>query len=242
MKKTMLAFISILAVGIITASCSFAEEGLIRVAAIDGKVLVTDGSASEWTQASVGQTLRNNSSIKTDESGRVYLQYPDMSSMALKPNSELTIEELSWAEGLRKVGVNLKTGEMKTAIVKASTPAEFTVKTIATVCVARGTIFYVKTMSDGAEVYVEEGAVDLNNVISGLSEKLNEGQLSGLLIDGSIAAPYLPTPEKKDGMKTGHIDLLVAEPYTEAAGDIVGVVGADVLAPDVQQEDQASRI
>ncbi len=219
----------------------FAEGEILKIAAQTGKVLVIISPATEWTEATIGRTLNPKDRIKTEANSKVTLEFPDKSTISLKPNTEIAIEELVWDNTAKKVGIDMSSGELKAIIKKLDTPSEFKVKTPTAVCGARGTIFYVIVFEDGTGVYVEEGLVDFLNTLSGETYTVYQGMNSESHSDGTTTEPQQLSKEQVDNIISGWDVGPVAEPYTEPAGD-TGPTAGDVVAPEATQEGQASRI
>ena len=224
------------------ASC-FAEEGILKVAEKSGQVLVKIYPSADWTDATAGQILKPQDSIKTGEKSNVILAFPDKSSFSLKPMTEITVEELIWDNKGKNATVNMSEGELRAIIKKLNTPSQFKVKTPTAICGARGTIFYVAATLTETKLYVSEGMVEFTSAISGESNNVVEGMTAVSNADGSVSEPQEAPAEEKTAVTSGYDTGLVAEPYTEPEAPEPGAVAADeVAAPEVTQENTASKI
>jgi len=228
----------------------FAAESVLKVAERSGKVLVKVSPSAEWVEATVGQALNPQDSVKTGERSNAILAFQDKSSVSLKPMTEITVEELVWNNRIKKSTINMNEGELRVIIKKLDTPSEFKVRTPTAICGARGTIFYVAATPAETMVYVSEGMVELTNAISGESSNVVEGMTATSNANGSISEPQESSAGEKAAATSGYDTGLVAEPYTEPAGAISGAAaGANaaggasaVAAPEVTPENTASKI
>jgi len=224
------------------ASC-FAEEDILTVAEKSGQVLVKIYPSADWTDATTGQALKPQDSIKTEAKSNAILAFPDKSSYSLKPLTEITIEELSWDQKMRKSIISMNEGELRVIIKKLDTPSEFKVKTPTAICGARGCIYYILSRAIRTRVYVTEGIVELINTASGTSYDVVEGMTATSNADGTVSQPQEPPAEEKAAVTSGYDTGMVAEPYTEPERLEPGAAAADeVAAPEVTQENTASRI
>lgn len=243
MNKIAVSLLIAVAFFMLCSSASFADDNAFKIAGMSGKVLVKISPSTEWTAASVGQTLKQQDYVKTEADGKVVLELSDKSSVSLKRNTEIMIEELAWDSTARKAGINMTSGQLKTIIKKVNTPSDFKVKTPTAICGARGTIFYVIIYENGTGVYVEEGLVDFLNTISGESYSVYKGMTSDSRQDGTTTAPREISKEEVSKIVSEYDVQLVAEPYSEPAGNNTpGDVLADEFnAPDVTPENPASQ-
>ncbi len=234
---TILAILAVVST-LLFASELFAAEGTIKIAALEGNVLVKIQPSTEWVGARIGTFLNKDDSIKTDGKAKAYLEFPDKSSISLKPNTEIIIEDLIWDNTAKKVNLKMTSGELKGIINKVDRPSEFKIKTPTAICGARGTIFYVIVFPDGTGLYLEEGSADLMNIISGRTCTVYQGSRADSSSDGSISAPRELSKEEVDGILSGWDVKPVAEPYEEPAG---GGAPDSVVAPNTVSEEQASK-
>lgn len=238
MSKIRLGLAGLILISLFFAINAFADEGIVKIAAVEGKALVKISPAADWIEAKVGQMLNKKDAIKTEADGKAYLEFPDKTSMSLKPNTEIAIDELVWSDTARKVGIKMSIGELKTIIQKVDKPSEFKIKTPTAICGAQGTIFYVVVFANGTGVYVEEGLIDFLNTISGESYAVYKGNDAEAHNDGTSTAPRELTKEQVDQIISGYDMEVVAEPYEESGETPPG--GDPQFAPEVKQEDDAS--
>lgn len=239
--KIKIFILFVVLAGLLCSTVAFADDTILKVATITGKVLVKIAPSAEWTAASVGQTLNPKDAIKTEAGAKTTLEFPNKSAFSLKPNSELTIDELIWNNVVKKVGVNLSSGELRTMIKKMDTPSDFKVKTPTAICGARGTTFYVIVFTDGTGVYVEDGLVDFLSTISGETYTVYKGMNSEVHADGSVTPPRELTKAEVAAIIADYDVEPVAEPYTEPEGAKKDVDDTDVIVPDVIPEQVASK-
>ena len=141
MNKLRLVIINAILFSFLFAMSAFAAEGIVKIAAVEGKALVRINPSTEWLEAKAGQLLNKKDAIKTQQDGRAFLEFPDKTSMTLKANTEIAIDELVWSDTARKVGINMSIGELKTMIQKVDKPSEFKIKTPTAICGAQGQSF-----------------------------------------------------------------------------------------------------
>lgn len=238
MKKFILYMIIGLCAVALSAVSAFAEDNTVKIASTSGKVLVKIGDSAEWADAKIGQLLRVKDSINTAEDGKAVLEFPDKSSVALKSNTKIAIEELVWNDAARKVGINMSAGELRTMLKKFDKPSEFKVKTPTAVCGARGTVFYVIVFADGTGLYVEEGLADILNSISGESYTVYRGMRSDAFQNGATSTPRELSKTEVDQILAGWNTVIVPEPYAEPP---TTKDPNDTQAPDITQEGTASQ-
>lgn len=243
MNKIALSILVVVAFLMIFSTISFADDNAFKITGMSGKVLVKISPSIEWTPASVGQVLKQKDYVKTEADGKVVLELSDKSSVSLKRNTEIMIEELAWNSNARKAGINMTSGQLKTIIKKVNTPSDFKVKTPTAVCGARGTVFYVIVFENGTGVYVEEGLVDFLNTVSGESYSVYRGMTSDSMQDGTTTAPRELSKEEVSKIVSEYDVQLVAEPYSAPAGDNppANDPANELNAPDVTPESPASK-
>lgn len=224
---------------ILLTTASFGQEASIKVVEISGKVLVRIHPSTEWTDASPGQVLKENDSIKTEEGSMVRIEFPDKSSFSLKPKSQIAIEELVWDNVGRKVGVNMPIGELRAIIKKVDTPSKFKVKTPTAITGTVGTTFYIIVTPTNTSVYVSDGAVDFAS-LAGEIYTIVSGSMAYTAPDGTVIGPTVATDEYVIIFTSGWDAGLVAEPYVAPEGDVSPA--GDLNPPEVNEENVASRI
>lgn len=239
--RTKIFVLFVILAGLLYSTAAFADDPILKVAAITGKVLVKIAPSAEWTAAAVGQALNPKDAIKTEAGAKATLEFPNKSTFFLKPNSELIIDELIWNNAVKKVGVNLTSGELRTIIKKMDTPSDFKVKTPTAICGARGTTFYVIVFTDGTGVYVEDGLIDFLNTINGETYTVYKGMNSEVHTDGSVTPPRELTKAEVSAIIAGYDVEPVAEPYTEPEGAKKNADDTNIIVPDVTPEEVASK-
>jgi hypothetical protein len=201
------------------AATSFAQDSALKVAGFEGKVQVKMAASADWVDAVVDQALNPNDAIKTGENGQAMLQFSDKSTVALKSNTEVIVEELIWNDKARKAGLNMPIGELRAVIRKIDTPSDFKVKTPTAICGARGTVFYVMTTGTETRVFVTEGAIDFTNPASGNTYVVVQNMSAISELSGSVTEPRELTGDEKAQALAGWSGV-IGETYTEPpAGD-----------------------
>jgi hypothetical protein len=223
--------ISALAVGLLFvffAGISFAQDAVapdveLKVAGFEGKVQVKTSPSTEWADATVGQALNPKDSIKTGDDGQTMLQFSDKSTVAMKPNTEITVEDLVWSDASRKASLNMSIGDIRVMLKKVSGPSDFKVKTPTAICGARGTIFYVMVTATQTRVFVTESSVDFTIPASGNTYVVIENMAAISGVDGTVTEPRELTGAERDEALAGWSGV-IGETYTEppAGGDDAG--------------------
>ncbi|MCM8761230.1 MAG: FecR family protein [Candidatus Omnitrophica bacterium] len=225
------------------ATSAIAAEGALKIAAASGKVMVMISPAAEWSDAQQGQVLSKKDGIKTAEDGVARLEFPDTSSVTLKENTEVSVEELVWEEAAKTVGINMTAGQLKVLI---KTPSDFKVKTPAAICGARGTVFYIFIEGADTRVYVDEGSVDFTSTISGDSYVVIQGMESIASVTGEMSQPRKLTGDEKAavlaGWETGPIAELYTEPEVSNQDNLGDMSQQEMTQENPAQENKASRI
>lgn len=200
-----------------------------------GKIFVKVYPSTQWSEAKAGFILSEKDAVKTDSSSSMVLEFPNKSSVSVRPDTEIAIDKLIWNDKDRKVVLNVVKGEIRTIIEKTEGPSEFKIKTPTTICDAAGTVFYVRVTASGTSVYVSEGSVIFTNPFNGETYTVTAGMMITLNSDGSISGPAPASDTDVTGW-TEHYSDAVAEPYTPPEGD-----APDVNPPGATEEDPASR-
>lgn len=204
----------------------FAQEGILKIAILEGEAFVKLYPSTEWVTAKVGQMLKEKDSIKTAETTRAYLEFPDRSGISIKGNSEVMIGEIAWNEKIRQANFDLGTADVKTIIKKSDIPAEFALETTTSICKARGTIFTLISSPIDTKICLIEGSVELFNKLSGKSFEVVSGCEGASDNKGNILGPSQLSIGQT--CPTGYIEP--GEPYTEPS----------VFIPNFTQEPPAS--
>lgn len=221
------------------ASFASAEEGLLKISALTGKVLVKAYPSQNWTDAKIGQSLQKNDIIKTENDSKVLLEFPDKSNVTLKPLSELSVEELIWNDKANKVNLNLSMGQARVILNKIGATSDFKIKTPSAICGARGTIYYIMVTETETRVFVEDGAVDFGTSDGENVYMVVQNMESIATIAGELSEPRELFGEEKDKILEGWDVGLVPEPYTELGKK---KEPGDITPPEVTKEDPASKI
>jgi hypothetical protein len=233
--------IVLLAIAMI-AGVSFAQdaapkEAPLKVAGFEGKVQVKISPSTEWADAVVDQALNQSDAVKTGDDGQAMLLFSDKSSVAIKPNTEIIVEELIWNDKARKAGLKMPIGELRAIIKKLDSPSDFKVATPTAICGARGTVFYIMTTGTETRVFVTEGAIDFTNSTSGNTYVVVQNMAAISDISGSVTEPRELTGTEKEQALAGWSGV-IAETYIEppAGGPPSGEpdpnAGPDLNGPD----------
>lgn len=239
MKPKLIIGVMVCCLFFMTASFASAEDGLLTITALSGKVLVKVYPSDNWTDAKIGQSLQKNDVIKTEDESKALLEFPDKSSVTLKPGSELSVEELVWNDEKSKINLNLSMGQARVILNKIGAASDFKVRTPSAICGARGTIYYIMVTETETRVFVEDGAVDFGTPDGENVYIVVQNMESIATIAGELSEPRELFGEERDNILAGWDPGLVAEPYTD--------IGprkdpGDITAPEITKEDPASKV
>lgn len=191
-----------------------ADAAALVISGIEGTVLVQVAPSTEWTNAAVGQAIKQQDVIKTGDDGQALLVFSDKSSIALKPKTEVSVDELVWTEVAKKAGLSMSAGALRAIVKKIDTPSDFKVKTPTAICGARGTVFYLVVTPSETRVFVTDGAVDFSNVDGGNSYVVVQNMAAIAAISGTVTEPRELTGAERDEALAGWSGI-IAETYTE---------------------------
>jgi hypothetical protein len=250
MKLTAFKIILIMAAFALMVSYAYAEGEVLKIAKMSGKVMVLSRTSGEWSDAKIGQALAKEDSIRTGEDGKALLEFSDNSSLTLKPGTEISIDDLVWEEAAKKVNVGMTAGALKVLI---KTPSDFKVRTPTGICGARGTVFYVFVVGTDTRVFVDEGAIDFSNNISGNTYVVIQGMESIASVTGTLTEPRELTGAEKEAALAGWDPELVGEAYSEPGIDNARDPGTlseeygdftsqQIIQENPAQENEASRV
>lgn len=91
MKKFTWVMIALVILGIFFAGNIFAAEGVYKISALKGNVLIKKAGAQDWIGAKIGDPLSKDDAVKTPEDGSVYMETGPANGFTLGPNSEFTM-------------------------------------------------------------------------------------------------------------------------------------------------------
>lgn len=217
------------------AANSFAEDAALKVVAQNGKAFVQIYPSKEWTELTIGQVVHSKDIVKTDicdthskeaepkftdaeghvcpACGVITLELPDKSTIALKPGTEISIDELVMDSAARKVKVNMPKGALRMIVSKVNTPSDFSVKTPNAIYGATGTVFYVKSSAAGTSVYVAEGSITAVNPADGKVYTIGAGMMITFNADGTVVGPVPASGIDISDWTSCYVEP-GAEPYT----------------------------
>ena len=139
----------------------------VTVTFVSGDAQVRTLQGPDFIPLKDGDTLSIGSVITTGGNGNLNLRFGDGSSLIMEPNSELSLDTLSSADGYGIVDsrLRLNQGAVKTRVPKRQPASRFKITTPSAVAAVRGTEYRVSaiagsTPSMRGEVF--EGLVDVN--------------------------------------------------------------------------------
>ncbi|MBI3013206.1 MAG: FecR domain-containing protein, partial [Elusimicrobia bacterium] len=130
------------------------------VTAVGGQVSYRINSAAAWQPLSVGTEIQEGSSIRTGRDGRAVLKYPNKSTLWLKENTSLLVEE---RQNLKNT-VSMEIGSVKARVPHLKRKEYFHVRTGRAVAAVRGTVFTVDRLTEESQPIIQVlfGEVNLN--------------------------------------------------------------------------------
>jgi len=212
MIKTILIAIGIAVV--LIAPASYAQDASLKIAGVGGSVLVKIAPSADWVDAKPGQALNPKDAIKTGENSTAMLVFSDMSTLALKPNTEIIIDDLVWNSKVKKAGLNMPAGALRAVLKKIDGPSDFKVKTPTAICGARGTVFYIIASATETRVFVTEGSIDFTNPVTNNTYVVVRDMMAISELSGTITEPRELTGDERTQALAGWTGV-IAETYTE---------------------------
>ena len=83
MKRSGLLIALILFFFTYFAGTAIAQDGVLKITEMSGKVLVKINPSNDWVDAKMGEALNPKDVIKTEADGKVMLEFPDKSSFKI---------------------------------------------------------------------------------------------------------------------------------------------------------------
>ncbi|PIU18741.1 MAG: hypothetical protein COT16_01165, partial [Elusimicrobia bacterium CG08_land_8_20_14_0_20_44_26] len=156
-------------------------------------------SGTEWQKITEGMLIEEETSITTNDSSYVILNFSDGHTIEISANSIFTVKTNS----ISNIDLDVWLGEIYARVKKLPPSEKFNVRTPAAVCAVRGTKFRVAVGSDKkTDVYVDEGIVGVMDS-SGVGEEVfvREGEMSSVPPGQKASEPvkkaYVPKTEEK---------------------------------------------
>ena len=139
----------------------------VTVTFISGDAQVRTLNTSQSSVIRQGDQLSIGSVITTGNNGNLNLRFGDGSSLTMEPNSELSLDTLSTADGYGIVDsrLRLNKGAVKTRVPKRQPASRFKITTPSAVAAVRGTEYRVSAIDGPTPMMrgeVFEGLVDVN--------------------------------------------------------------------------------
>ena len=225
------------------AATLFAEESAVTLAGFEGKVFVKIAPSTAWVDAAIDQKLKAKDAIKTGDDGKALLEFSDKSSVALKKNTEITIQDLVWTDVVRKANLNMPRGDLRAVISKRADPSQFKVITPTAICGAHGTVFYIMVTGTETRVFVTDGAVDFSNLTGENTYVVVQNMEAISDLSGTVSEPIELTGAEKE-QALAEWGGIIAEPYSapEGQGGNDGLNVDSQVIPENPGEKPASQI
>ncbi len=226
-----MALVLTLALLIPLVSCGGGGESIpCKISSLSGDVQVMKSGSSIWVNATKGMELTIGDSIKTGSNGNALLVFGEGSTIEIKANSEITVNELDIpATGSTIVRLKETIGNTINRVGKlVDSSSKYEVETPAAVAVVRGTIFDLLVLQSGdTTVKSEEGSVDFT--AAGVTVTVNKGFQSSAVVGGTPSTPIViitptPTPTQAHTPTPTPTHTATATSTSgETLGDIYGV-------------------
>jgi hypothetical protein len=227
-----------------------ATVGEVTFAAGDARLEGATAKLLRGAQVEVGQT------IVTGSGGHVHIKFVDDAFVAVRPNSQLTVDDYQYdpanaAANRVKFTLRGGTGRLITGKAGQANKQGFRLNTPMAAIGVRGTDFVVRASADSTRVTVQQGAVVMSPFADGCSAA-GSGPCGGALarqLSASLSGSYLeqrdqaaPTLIKVDPAKLRELfaPARSEEPAAKAAASLIdplppassGVVSPARAAPD----------
>lgn len=168
------------------------NDASVEVVSVLGMVQSQKANSAEWTAVAIGTKLFSQDKIRTLIDSLAQLKYPDNTTLTLRENSLLTIQDISTdpKTGLSKRELKLGLGGMKYKVSKLDEKkSEFKIHSSTAIVGITGTEGSIKTEGDGKPTF--------NTLVEGATYNTDE--------NGNNGRPLNPgnTWEIDDAAKTG---------------------------------------
>ncbi len=153
---------------------------------------------SGYRPATSGQSLNAGNSVRTGDTGKATIQFPDGTLVRMSPNTTVTVQAAQLTNGgnLKSASIAQKVGRTLSVVQHLAGGSDFTVGGHSVSAEVRGTQFEVLVRNDGSNlIKVFDGTVSV-------SGKTTTNVTSGHEIDadknGNLSAPRPIRPERND--------------------------------------------
>jgi len=153
---------------------------------------------SGYKPAASGQSLDAGSSVRTGETGRATIQFPDGTLTRLSPNTTVTVQAAQLSNGgqLKSASLLQKIGRTLSVVQHLTGGATFNVGGHSVSAEVRGTEFEVLVRGDGSNLFkVFDGTVKVSGKTT---VTLTKGQEVDADKNGTLSAPRAIGPDKQD--------------------------------------------
>lgn len=149
-------------------------------------------AGGDWRPARLGDKVGKGSMVSTGFKSNAVLKFETI-SIALKPITRLSLEELLKTQGGTQTQLFLLAGRVKADVPpQPGQTADFRVKSPTATASVRGTAFEF----DGLNLIVDRGTVQLRNERGGQTRQVRQGEFSYVAPDGSVPSPAaVPTDQ-----------------------------------------------
>ena len=153
---------------------------------------------SGYRPATSGQSLDAGSSVRTGDTGKATIQFPDGSLVRMSPSTTVTVQAAQLTNGgnLKTASILQKVGRTLSIVQHLAGGSDFTVGGHAVNAEVRGTEFEVLVRNDGSNlIKVFDGTV---KVSGRTTVTVTKGQEIDADKDGNLSAPRPIRPERND--------------------------------------------
>jgi len=191
MKTKLVSLLSLLFIILVcSVTTVFAESQKITLSKVKGIIEIIPAGQTEGDVGIEGLTLQEGDAIQTYDNGRAEVTFEDGSTISLKKDSFLIIQEATKDGKDSTTITKLDYGELKAKVEKLTANSVFKTVTPVAVAAVRGTTYIVRVTIDGkTTVYVVEGMMNLTSLLTGLGVTINEGKFSIVDPTGKITDP-----------------------------------------------------
>ncbi len=199
---------------------SFPGEMKAKVAAVSGSVRVRSRGSITWHDAKANETLAAGDTVETKENGKIEIRIDNGNTVDLKPNSQITLHELSENQknGEYKNLFESKYGKLRAKVGKLKGDSKFEIKTPTAVAAVRGTIMYLNILPGLTSTYFEEGNGYVKSAISNISKIVAAGSTSSADSGGNVSNPSPVSDSDRSSWEEGWGVGGGAEGYSPPSG------------------------
>ena len=153
---------------------------------------------SGYKPAASGQSLNAGDSVRTGDTGKATIQFPDGTLVRMSPSTTVTVQSAQLTNGgnLKSASIEQKVGRTLSVVQHLAGGSQFTVGGHAVSAEVRGTEFEVLVRNDGSNlIKVFDGTVQVSGKTT---VSVTKGQEIDADKNGNLSAPRNIRPDRQD--------------------------------------------